>query len=176
MSLPREFLIEMARKYDLSPEQEDAFVIWFNSKKTELEIATELHISDTALRTRMSHVYKKFSINGKGPGKYGRLLNFLTTEYQKFKVSDSANFNNLSEDELNDLVQEVRQKCYEIIQDQCGTMRVLTMSQPIDVSDLYTNVNVLEKITTTVFKAHVFQAWDVEYPPLGGVKVNESFG
>ncbi|MFM6400636.1 MAG: hypothetical protein ACKPFF_28505, partial [Planktothrix sp.] len=28
----------------------------------------------------------------------------------------------------------------------------------------------------TVFKAHVFQAWDVEYPPLGGVKVNESFG
>ncbi|WP_254174649.1 NACHT domain-containing protein [Planktothrix pseudagardhii] len=146
MSLPREFLMEMARKYDLSPEQEDAFVIWFNSKKTELEIATELHISDTALRTRMSHVYKKFSINGKGPGKYGRLLNFLTTEYQKFKAPDSANFNNLSEDELNNLVQEVRQKCYEIIQDQCGTMRSLTMSQPIDVSDLYTNVNVLEKI------------------------------
>ncbi|CAD5931000.1 NACHT domain family [Planktothrix tepida] len=147
MSLPREFLMEMARKYDLSPEQEDAFVIWFNSKKTELEIATELHISDTALRTRMSHVYKKFSINGKGPGKYGRLLNFLTTEYQKFKVSDSQT-SNLSEDELNDLVQEVRQKCYEIIQDQCGTMRSLTMSQPIDVSDLYTNVNVLEKITS----------------------------
>lgn len=145
MSLPREFLIEMARKYELSPEQEDAFVIWFNSKKTELEIATELHISDTALRTRMSHVYKKFSINGKGPGKYGRLLNFLTTEYQKFKVSDSQT-SNLSEDELNDLVQEVRQKCYEIIQDQCGTMRSLTMSQPVDVSDLYTNVNILEKI------------------------------
>ncbi|MBE9144778.1 NACHT domain-containing protein [Planktothrix mougeotii] len=147
MSLPREFLIEMARKYELSAEQEDAFVIWFNNKKTELEIATELHISDTALRTRMSHVYKKFSINGKGPGKYGRLLNFLTTEYQKFKVSDPQT-SNLSEDELNDLVQEVRQKCYEIIQDQCGTMRSLTMSQPIDVRDLYTNVNILEKITS----------------------------
>lgn len=66
MSLPREFLIEMARKYDLSPEQKDAFIIRFNSNKTALEIATELHISDTALRTRMSHVYKKFSINGKG--------------------------------------------------------------------------------------------------------------
>ncbi|WP_333146558.1 NACHT domain-containing NTPase [Microcoleus sp. B13-B6] len=147
MSMPRDFLIEMARKYALSPEQEDAFVLWFSSNKTELEIATELHISSSALTTRMSHVYKKFSINGKGPGKYGRLLNFLTAEYRKCKASDSPT-SNLSEDELNDLVQEVRQNCHEMIQDQCGTMRSLTMSQPIDVSDLYTNVNILEKITS----------------------------
>jgi len=147
MSMPRDFLIEMARKYALSPEQEDAFVIWFSSNKTELEIATKLHITNSALTTRMSQVYKKFSINGKGPGKYGRLLNFLTAEYRKCKASDSPT-SNLSEDELNDLVQEVRQNCSEMIQYQCGTMRSLTMSQPIDVSDLYTNVNILEKITS----------------------------
>jgi predicted NACHT family NTPase len=147
MTLPRDFLIEIGGNYDLSPEQKDAFVIWFSSNKTELEIATELHISNSALTTRMSHVYKKFSINGKGPGKYGRLLNFLTAEYRKCKASDSPT-SNLSEDELNDLVQEVRQNCREMIQDQCGTMRSLTMSQPIDVSDLYTNVNILEKITS----------------------------
>ncbi|CAD5956780.1 Cyclic di-GMP phosphodiesterase PA4781 [Planktothrix tepida] len=34
----------------------------------------------------------------------------------------------------------------------------------------------LDLFTITVFKAHVFQAWDVEYPPLGGVKASESFG
>ena len=147
MTLPRDFLMEIGGNYDLSPEQKDAFVIWFSSNKTELEIATELHISNSALTTRMSHVYKKFSINGKGPGKYGRLLNFLTAEYRKCKASDSPT-SNLSEDELNDLVQEVRQNCREMIQDQCGTMRSLTMSQPIDVSDLYTNVNILEKITS----------------------------
>jgi len=147
MTLPRDFLMNMARNYVLSQEQEDAFVIWFSSNKTELEIATELHISNSALTTRMSHVYKKFSINGKGPGKYGRLLNFLTAEYRKCKASDSPT-SNLSEDELKDLVQEVRQNCREMIQDQCGTMRSLTMSQPIDVSDLYTNVNILEKITS----------------------------
>src|SRR4028119_2224823 len=147
MSMSRDFLIEMARKYALSPEQEDAFVIWFSSNKTGLEIATELHISNSALTTRMSHVYKKFSINGKGPGKYGRLLNFLTAEYRKCKASDSPT-SNLSGDELNDLIEEVRQKCREMIQDQCGKMRSLTMSQPIDVSDLYTNVNILEKITS----------------------------
>jgi predicted NACHT family NTPase len=147
MTLPRDFLMEIGGNYDLSPEQKDAFVIWFSSNKRELEIATELHISNSALTTRMSQVYKKFSINGKGPGKYGRLLNFLTAEYRKCKASDSPT-SNLSEDELNDLVQEVRQNCREMIQDQCGTMRSLTMSQPIDVSDLYTNVNVLEKITS----------------------------
>ncbi|HEY9295476.1 MAG TPA: NACHT domain-containing protein, partial [Phormidium sp.] len=147
MTLPRDFLMEIGGNYDLSPEQKDAFVIWFSSNKTELEIATELHISNSALTTRMSHVYKKFSINGKGPGKYGRLLHFLTAEYRKCKASDSPT-SNLSEHELNDLVQEVREKCREMIQDQCGTMRSLTMSQRIDVSDLYTNVNILEKITS----------------------------
>ena len=50
--------------------------------------------------------------------------------------------------DIDDLVQEVREKCREMIQDQCGTMRSPTMSQPIDVSDLYTNVNILEKITS----------------------------
>ncbi|MEA5498366.1 NACHT domain-containing NTPase [Limnoraphis robusta Tam1] len=145
MPLPRDFLIEMARRYALSPEQEDAFVIGFSSNKTELEIATELHITNSALTTRMSHVYKKFSINGKGPGKYGRLLNFLTAEYRKSRASASPT-SNLSEDELNNLVEEVRQKWCEMIQDQYGTMRALTMSQPIDVSELYTNVNILTKI------------------------------
>ncbi|WP_242032151.1 NACHT domain-containing protein [Microcoleus sp. FACHB-672] len=145
MPLPRNFLIEMARKYELSPEQEDAFVIWFSSNRTELEIATELHITNSALTTRMGHVYRKFRINGKGPGKYGRLLNFLTTEFRKSKPSDSPS-SNLSEDDLNDLVQEVRSYCREMIQDQCGTIKSLTMSQPIDVNELYTNVNILEKI------------------------------
>ncbi len=48
--------------------------------------------------------------------------------------------------DIDILVQEVRSYCREMIQDQCGTMRSLTMSQPINVSDLYTNVNILEKI------------------------------
>lgn len=48
--------------------------------------------------------------------------------------------------DIDVLVQEVRSYWCEVIQDQCGTMRSLTMSQPIDVSELYTNVNILEKI------------------------------
>ncbi len=48
---------------------------------------------------------------------------------------------------LDELVQEVRHKVSESIQKQCGWMRVLDMTQPIGLDDIYTDVNILEKIT-----------------------------
>lgn len=48
--------------------------------------------------------------------------------------------------DLDALVQEVRQKGHAYIQSKCGFMRVLDMSQPIGLNDIYTNVNILEKI------------------------------
>ncbi|MEH1786176.1 MAG: NACHT domain-containing NTPase [Nostoc sp.] len=45
------------------------------------------------------------------------------------------------------LVQEVREKIKPRIQELCGTMRVLDMTQPIGLNDIYTSVNILEKIT-----------------------------
>lgn len=50
-------------------------------------------------------------------------------------------------DTLNALVQTLRQKLYSSVQERCGTMRVLDMSYPIQVNDIYTSVNVLEQIT-----------------------------
>jgi predicted NACHT family NTPase len=49
--------------------------------------------------------------------------------------------------DIDSLVQEVRQKIKPFIQERCGTMRVLDMNQPIGLNDIYTNVNILEKIT-----------------------------
>jgi predicted NACHT family NTPase len=49
---------------------------------------------------------------------------------------------------LDALVQRVRARCHGLIQEQCGTMRVLDMSQPIGLSHLYTSVNILEKISS----------------------------
>ncbi|MGP1384136.1 MAG: NACHT C-terminal helical domain 2-containing protein [Thainema sp.] len=48
---------------------------------------------------------------------------------------------------LSALVQTLRQKLYASVQERCGTMRVLDMSYPIQVNDIYTSVNVLEQIT-----------------------------
>ncbi|BAS55694.1 hypothetical protein NIES2135_50190 [Leptolyngbya boryana NIES-2135] len=46
-----------------------------------------------------------------------------------------------------DLVQKFRDRIRPHLQKRCGTMRVLDMSQPIGLDDIYTSVNILEKIT-----------------------------
>lgn len=49
--------------------------------------------------------------------------------------------------DIDALVREVRKKVKSSIQQRCGTMRVLDMTQPIGLGDIYTDVNILEKIT-----------------------------
>ncbi len=49
--------------------------------------------------------------------------------------------------DLDDLVQEVRQKGRKSIQQKCGMIRSLDMSQPLKLNDIYTNVNILQKIS-----------------------------
>ncbi|MEO1146230.1 MAG: NACHT domain-containing NTPase [Cyanobacteria bacterium J06638_22] len=49
--------------------------------------------------------------------------------------------------DLDALVREVRERIRPLIQEQCGTMRVLDMAQPIGLGEIYTHVNILEKIT-----------------------------
>ncbi|MBD0361806.1 MAG: NACHT domain-containing NTPase [Coleofasciculus sp. C3-bin4] len=49
--------------------------------------------------------------------------------------------------DIDALVQDIREKVRPSIQQRCGTMRVLDMTQPIGLDDIYTNVNVLERIT-----------------------------
>ena len=48
---------------------------------------------------------------------------------------------------IHALVQDVRQKIQAGIQESCGNMRVLDMTQPIELGSIYTQVNILEKIT-----------------------------
>lgn len=143
--LPRDFLTQMARKYELSPEQEEAFVERFSqNNEDEIELAEALHISPNAFRTRMTGVYSKFSISGKGPGKFRKLHDFLVDDYQKFNPSSIPAD---TKKDIAALVKEVREKIKPTIQERCGTMRVLDMTHPIGLNDIYTNVNILETIT-----------------------------
>jgi predicted NACHT family NTPase len=48
---------------------------------------------------------------------------------------------------IDELVETVRINIYDSIQTKCGSMRVLEMTQPIDLNAIYTSVNILEKIT-----------------------------
>ncbi|MEH2204473.1 MAG: NACHT domain-containing protein [Nostoc sp.] len=49
--------------------------------------------------------------------------------------------------DIDAIVQGVREKIKPIIQERYGTMRVLDMTQPIGLNDIYTSVNILDKIT-----------------------------
>lgn len=49
--------------------------------------------------------------------------------------------------DIDEIVQEVRQKISSNIQKRCGSMRVLDMEQPITINSIYTTVNILEKLT-----------------------------
>ncbi len=48
---------------------------------------------------------------------------------------------------IDELIESVRANIYDSVVEKCGSMRVLDMSQPIGLDDIYTDVNILEKIT-----------------------------
>jgi predicted NACHT family NTPase len=48
---------------------------------------------------------------------------------------------------IDELVETVRINIYDSIQNKCGSMRVLDMTHPIDLNTIYTNINIIEKIT-----------------------------
>ncbi len=49
-------------------------------------------------------------------------------------------------DDLDLLVKEVKQKIGADVKDRCGTMRVLDMTQPVDLEKIYTDVNILKDV------------------------------
>ena len=52
--------------------------------------------------------------------------------------------------EIDTIVQAIRERIKPIVHEKCGTMRVLDMEQPIELTGergIYTNVNILERIT-----------------------------
>ncbi|MBD6618361.1 NACHT domain-containing NTPase [Komarekiella sp. 'clone 1'] len=50
--------------------------------------------------------------------------------------------------DIDALVWEVRQKRQGKIQDQCGTLQMIDIAQTVQLMDIYTNTNVLEKINS----------------------------
>jgi predicted NACHT family NTPase len=74
------------------------------------------------------------------------------------------------------LVQELRQQISASLQQKCGFMRVLDMSQPMALNDIYTNVNLLEKINgrrrlDIAALLKVCTAKELDRPGLGGNNV-----
>ena len=158
---PPKFLTKMAQIHQLSADQERVFLLRFGENHEDIEVASFLGISEEAYRKRMGEIYRKFDISGKGPGKNNRLLHILQNYFDAeliappsaaLNLSSSApEITNLDTDldtDIEQLVKQLRDRSRQVIQERCATMRVLDMSHPINLEDIYTGTDILEKITS----------------------------
>jgi transcriptional regulator with XRE-family HTH domain len=73
----------------------------------------------------------------------------LGLEWQEIAIDEEEAQNNCADiDDIEALVHQVRLSHYDKIQYQCGTLRMLDVSRPIALTDIFTEVNVLEQITS----------------------------
>jgi DNA-binding CsgD family transcriptional regulator len=107
--LSSDFLREIAEKYGLTEKEQEVFLEKFGTNKSEQAIANQLHLSSSAIRNRLSGIYRKFSISGSGPVKSNKLFRFLTRESQKFHPTPLAE-SLVKESGIDTLVQEVRER------------------------------------------------------------------
>ncbi len=108
---------------------------------TKVDLAADLEISRATLQ-------KFFAGKPVGRENFHHICQKLQLPWLDVAQLDEDNIDTsaASQDNIDTLVEEVRNKGYASMQQKCGIMRVLDMSQPIDLDDIYTNVNVLEKI------------------------------
>ncbi len=142
-----EFLQELARKYCLTSKQEEVFVaLYSNSDKLSAEkIALSLNIAPTTFNTRMTGVYKKFSLNKNGASKYYQLWHFLDSHRK-----ENSPVSKESTVDFNSRFQQVRILIEPQVNSLCGVMNVLGMGKPMPLTGkdgIYTNVNFLGKLT-----------------------------
>lgn len=152
MAFSRNFLADIAQEKKLSPREKEVFLILLGDDKSRPQIAEILHLSPSAVSTCLTGIYTKFQIAGSGPVKESRLKDYLTNRYRRLQSenSEDSSIVDSAEPSIDVLVQEVRQQIQPYIRERRGTMRVLDMTQPIELTGergIYTNVNILEKIT-----------------------------
>ncbi|WP_309236522.1 NB-ARC domain-containing protein [Microcoleus sp. FACHB-672] len=79
--IPEEYLQMLTAERGVSGAELQALQMALGGQSTA-EIATELGISNIAVRKRLGEVYRKFNITGAGPGKLAELKHMLLSIYQ----------------------------------------------------------------------------------------------
>ena len=174
---PSNFLTDLARKYELSPEQEEVFVLWWGNGKDDREISEQLHVTADAIRSRKTGIYKKLSIAGEGANKANKLRNWLDSEAKKQNAKSDIQ-SNLVELELQIQVQEVKQKVTELeksLSELNGSIEV-NKSQSVELERqaqvLHREKIILEKSQTTL--SFIFPMGEKLQKLNGSIEVNKS--
>ena len=119
-------------------------------KKAENAL-TNLRLKQEELARRLGlsrGTVSKF-LNGKTIYKenFVNICETLKLDWQEITGLNNKSFHQ-TEDNINGLVTQLRQQVKADIETRCGTMRIFDMSQPIELGKIYTQVNILEKISS----------------------------
>jgi predicted NACHT family NTPase len=126
---------------------------------SENELAGKLQISS-------STVNSFFNLKPIRTDNFRKICNFLKLDFDEIagipqaskQVSEQSAPPNESLTEtinIDELVRTARKNIGAYIEERCGTMRVLDMTQPIGLDDIYTSVNILKKITGRIRVASI---------------------
>ena len=131
--LPQDFLNNIADEYNLTPKQKEAFIALYLQPNQSIEnIARTIHISAGSFRTRMTGVYKKLGFGGKDRNKQLQLYNWLRDGVPN-PPNNSQN-NNDDRNDIEQLVNKIRQQTAKDIKNRCGKMQVIDRSNQSQIS------------------------------------------
>ncbi len=82
------FLQTIASKYDLSRAEKEAMILALEGSDITA-IAQQLEVRPSAIRQRLSQVYQKFEIEGRGPVKLTKLQQMLLSQFQEYQPENS---------------------------------------------------------------------------------------
>ena len=83
MVIPPEFLKKFTKRVGVSDSELEVLLDTLEGEDLSA-IAQKLGIQRNALQKRLGEVYKKFRIEGSGPGKFAKLQKILLEEYEKY--------------------------------------------------------------------------------------------
>jgi len=150
MLFSKEFLTEIGNEKNLTDNQRDVFVLLFGEDKNKVQIANQLRTTETVISTRLTEIYKKFGINDPGPVKQSKLRRELEKWQKRQPPSSLSDLPAESKkDDIDALVQEVRSRLHDDIQRLHGTMPLWGVDGWVPLGDLFVDVNILEKLSSS---------------------------
>lgn len=151
MPFTHDFLTEIARTKKLTDPEIAVFLLLFGQDKNKVQIANELGTTETVVSTRLTGVYKKFGINDPGPVKERELRRYLEERQKRKPASSLSNLpaESVKDPPVDGLVQQVRSRLHDDIQRLHGTMPLWGIDRCVPLGDLFVDVNILEKLSSS---------------------------
>jgi predicted NACHT family NTPase len=110
------------------------------------ELTQEQLAADVGVKTRYS-IWKFFKGEPIELYIFKAICDRLELDWEEIAAPMPADKEDKASLDIHTLVQNIREQVRPSIQQRCGTIRVLDMTQPISLIDIYTNINLLEQLT-----------------------------